>query len=162
MKMLDIALMEELSAQAKANARLRQHFNLHGSYDEPSQRLLNAMEIGSYIRPHRHLADPKPESFVGIRGKMSLLIFNNAGQIEKIIPFGPKEDVVGVDLPSGIWHTVVCLDEGSIFYETKPGPYNPIHKQDIAPWAPEEGSPEAAKYLVELVAAVRSFETLKI
>ncbi len=150
MKIMDSALLADLSAQAKGNPRLRKNLNLHDSYDEPSQRLLNAMEPNSYIRPHRHLRDPKPESFIGLRGKMVLLIFNDAGEVEKVVPFGPGEDVAGVDLPPGIWHTVVCLEEGSVFFETKPGPFNPLYMKDMAPWAPEEGCSEALDYLHEL------------
>jgi cupin fold WbuC family metalloprotein len=154
-KIIDSALLADLSAQAKLNPRLRKNLNLHGNYDEPSQRLLNAMEPDSYIRPHRHLRDPKPESFVGLRGKMVLLIFSDAGVVEKVVPFGPGEDAIGVDLSPGIWHTVVCLQEGSVFYETKPGPFIPIYKKDMAAWAPEEGSLEASKYLEKLKSMVR-------
>lgn len=154
MKILNAELMTNLSLKAKQNPRLRQHHNLHASYDEPSQRLLNAMEPGSYIRPHRHLTDPKPESFIGIRGRMALLTFCDDGTIEKALCFGPKEETVGVDLPHGIWHTVVCLEEGSVFYETKPGPFNPINKKDMAPWAPEEGTLEADSYLQKLVSSI--------
>lgn len=150
MKIINSALLADLSAQAKLTPRLRKNLNLHKSYDEPSQRLLNAMEPDSYIRPHRHLRDPKPESFVGLRGEMVLLIFSDAGVVEKVVPFGPGEDAIGVDLPPGIWHTVICLQEGSVFYETKPGPFIPSFKKDMATWAPEEGSSEASVYLEKL------------
>jgi cupin fold WbuC family metalloprotein len=156
MKIIDSKLLDSLSAQARANPRHRKNLNLHQNYDEPSQRLLNAMEPASYIRPHRHLIDPKPESFIGLRGRLVLLIFAESGEVEQIIPFGPGEDVLGVDLPIGIWHSVVCLETGSVFYETKPGPFLPIYDKDFAPWAPVEGSPEAPAYLqglVELVVA---------
>ncbi len=66
MKILDKRLLQEISAQAKQNPRLRQNYNLHDSLGDASQRLLNAMEPGSYIRPHRHLINPKPEGFVAI------------------------------------------------------------------------------------------------
>jgi cupin fold WbuC family metalloprotein len=71
MKILNSALLADLTAQAQANPRLRQNLNLHADYDEPCQRLLNAIEPGSYIRPHRHLTDPKPECFIGIRGRLA-------------------------------------------------------------------------------------------
>lgn len=154
-KILNSALLQDLTVQAQKNRRLRQHHNLHESYDELSQRLLNAMEPNSYIRPHRHLTDPKPEAFIGIRGKMALLIFNDTGKIEQVYPFGPDEEIIGVDLPPGIWHTVISLQEGSVFYETKPGPFNPINPKDVAPWAPDSSSSEALSYLHSLVAMIR-------
>jgi cupin fold WbuC family metalloprotein len=113
MKIINSKLLDNLSAQAKENPRRRQNLNLHQSYDDPLQRLLNAMEPASYIRPHRHLRDPKPESFIGLRGRLALLIFADDGQVEEVIPFGPREDALGVDLPAGVWHSVVCLEEGS-------------------------------------------------
>ena len=79
MKLIDSKLLTWLSAQAAANPRLRQNFNIHDSNDEACQRLLNAVEPGSYIRPHRHLTFAKPESFVGLRGRIALLILGIAG-----------------------------------------------------------------------------------
>jgi len=154
MKIIDSNLLDTLSAQAKEDPRLRKNLNLHQSYDEPSQRLLNAMEPASYIRPHRHLHNPKPESFIGLRGCLVLLIFADGGEIEQITPFGPHEDVVGVDLPIGFWHSVVCMEAGSVFYETKPGPFLPIYDKDLASWAPEEKNVEAIGYLEALRALI--------
>jgi cupin fold WbuC family metalloprotein len=151
MKILNATILADLSAQAQASPRRRKNLNLHTDFFEPCQRLLNAIEPGSYIRPHRHLRDPKPECFIGIRGKLALIVFDDAGNIEHVFPFGPGQENVGADLPPGIWHTVVSLEEGSVFFETKPGPFVPIYKKDMAPWAPEEGSPAAAEYLTGLV-----------
>jgi len=156
MMIFDDPLITSLTEQAKQNPRLRQHLNLHKSYDEASQRLLIAMEPGTYLRPHRHLVDAKPESFVGLRGRVALLVFDSTGGIEKIIPFGPGEGAAGVDLPPGIWHTIVCLEEGSVIYETKQGPYTPISEEDMAPWAPSEGDAESAAYQQSLADAARA------
>ena len=150
MKIIDTPLLDQLTLQARSNPRLRQHFNLHRSYDEPSQRLLNALEPETYIRPHRHLRDPKPENFIGLSGRMVLLTFSEEGTIEQVLPFGPGEGILGIDLPPGIWHTVICLESGSVLLEAKPGPFLPIYDKDLAPWAPEEGSAEAVGYLEDL------------
>lgn len=151
MRILDVTLLDSLTEQARGNPRLRQNLNLHASYDDPSQRLLNAMEPDSYIRPHRHLVNPKPECFVGVRGKLALIIFDDQGGVENVYPFGPNDGTFGADLPPGIWHTVTCLEPGSVFFETKPGPFIPIDNKDMAPWAPPEGSFEAVRYLQQLV-----------
>ena len=81
MKILDNRLLADLSAQARTNPRLRQKYNLHASLDDPCQRLLNAMERGSYIRPHRHLTPPKQEGFVGVRGRLAAIIFDRQGKV---------------------------------------------------------------------------------
>ena len=49
MKIFNAEMMDNLSAEAMQNPRLRKNLNLHASYEEPSQRLLNAIEPGSYI-----------------------------------------------------------------------------------------------------------------
>jgi cupin fold WbuC family metalloprotein len=150
-KILDRELLADLSAQARRNPRRRQNYNLHASLDDPCQRLLNAMEPGSYIRPHRHLTLAKQEGFVGVGGRLAALVFDAQGRVLDVIVFGPREPVFGVDIPVGVWHTVVSLEPGSVFYETKTGPYVPIPPEDLAPWAPAEGSAEAGRYLDGLV-----------
>ena len=149
MQIIDEKLLDNVSTAARSNDRLRMNHNIHADYDEPCQRLLNAVEPGSYIRPHRHLTPPKPETFIALRGRFVALIFEDSGEIEQMIPFGGGGPA-GVDIPAGIWHAIVSLERGSVFFETKPGPYEPLSDKDWAPWAPAEGSPEAPDYLAEL------------
>lgn len=151
MKIIDRVLLEKISEQARTNPRRRQNYNLHASLDDPCQRLLNAMEPGSYIRPHRHLTPPKQEGFVGARGRLAAFVFDPQGKVLDVVLFGPRESVFGVDIPVGVWHTVVSLEPGSVFYETKTGPYVPIAEEDMAPWAPAEGSVAVGEYLGGLV-----------
>lgn len=143
--------LDELSAAASANPRRRLNLNLHGDYADPCQRLYNAVEPDSYIRPHRHTAPARTECFVAVRGRFHLLIFNDEGQVVQRVELSPTGPVVAADVPAGVWHAVVSLEPGSIFFETKPGPYTPLTDKDFAPWAPAEGSGEAAGYLVKMV-----------
>ena len=52
----------------------------------------------------------------------------------------------GVDLAPGIFHGLVALEPDTVIYEVKDGPYAAANDKAFAPWAPEEGSPEAARY----------------
>lgn len=158
MKIIDNQTLDLLSRDAAASERLRKNLNLHDDYTDPCQRLLNAMEPGTYIRPHRHQHPPKPECFMAVRGKLALVVFSAEGDVEEIIPFGDGCDVVIVDLPAGIWHSLISLQPGSIFFETKPGPYEPLSDKDFAPWAPAEGTSDVASYLANLEDEVRSHE----
>lgn len=158
MKLLDDALLADLTLQAAAATRLRHHYSLHDRLEDPCQRMLIAIEPGSYVRPHRHLLDPKPECLIGLRGRMALITFDDAGEIQYLQPFGLTEKLLGVDIPAGIWHTVVCLQSGSVFFETKPGPYRRNAPDDLAPWAPEEGSPLVRSYLKVLVDYIQTAE----
>ncbi len=67
MKRIDIAALRTLSAEADALPRRRKNLNLHETLDDPIQRLCNAFEPGTYLRPHRHTAGdarfPRRSSF---------------------------------------------------------------------------------------------------
>lgn len=151
MKIIDRTTLDGLSRAAGAAPRKRKNLNLHDDYDDPCQRLFNALEPGTYIRPHRHTEPSKPECFLAVRGRMALLVFDDEGTVERTVVFGAGCDVLAVDLPAGAWHMIVSLEPGSIFFETKPGPYVAISDKDFAPWAPEEGAPAVQGYLADLV-----------
>ncbi|PLY02406.1 MAG: cupin fold metalloprotein, WbuC family [Desulfuromonas sp.] len=146
--------LDALSLSARSAERLRKNLNLHDSYTDPCQRLFNAIEPRSYVRPHRHADPPKPETFLVVRGEFVLVIFDDHGECVDLIQLRAGGDRVAVDLPPGVWHMVIALQPGTIFFETKPGPYLPVTDKDFAPWAPEEGSPEASIYLDGLVKRV--------
>ena len=154
MKFFSKGFLDELTIKARANKRGRQHSNIHDAYHEPCQRLFNAIEPGSYIRPHRHTTDPKIETLVAVRGIIALITFNEQGEIRKVIRFGSEKhslvSAVGVEVPANTWHTVVALESGSVLLELKAGPFDPSLAKDLAPWAPLEGSPSAVQYLEEL------------
>lgn len=150
----DPAFLDDLVARASSSPRLRQHANLHASYAEPCQRLFNAIGVGSYIRPHRHMADPKTETLLAVRGRLTLVLFDEQGQVMQALPFGVgpgAEDCdAGVELSPGAWHTVLADLPGSVLFEVKAGPFEPELAKELAPWAPAEGSAEAAAYTTEL------------
>jgi cupin fold WbuC family metalloprotein len=39
--------------------------------------------------------------------------------------------VPGIQVPVGQYHTCVCLEDGSVIFEAKNGPYEPIGPADI-------------------------------
>lgn len=150
MRLITPAALDELSRAAADSPRRRLNLNMHADYADPCQRLFNAVEPDSYLRPHRHTEPPKPECFVAIRGRFHLLSFNDAGTIAERVELAPGGPVVAAEIPAGVWHAIVALEPGSIFFETKPGPYTPLTDKDFAPWAPAEGSAEAPAYLRSL------------
>lgn len=142
-------LLDRLSGEAQEKGRRRTNHNLHVDYNEPCQRFLNAVEPDSYIRPHRHLTPPKPESFIVLRGRLLVLLFDDQGTIIHTFLLTPGGSACGADLAPGLWHTVVALDPGTVFFEAKPGPYAVLSDKDFAPWAPAEGV-AASPYLERL------------
>jgi len=150
MRILDRQLFDQVVSQAAKSPRLRQNFNIHKDYADPCQRLLNALEPGTYVRPHRHLTPPKPECFLALRGRMAAVLFFDSGEIDQVIEFCPAGPVFGLDIPAGAWHTIIPLEPGALFFECKPGPYEPLSDKDWAGWAPTEGDVQAATYLRDL------------
>lgn len=152
---IDHALFDRVTAAARESPRGRKNFNFHPAETDPCNRMLNAIEPGSYISPHQH-ADPfKDEAVVCVRGRIGVVFFEADGRIARTVAIAPGGPVVGVDLPPGTWHTFVALEPGTVIFETKAGPYVPISEAERAPWAPREGAPEAAAYLRSLAELFR-------
>ena len=156
LRLIAPADLDALSRTALTTPRRRQHLNLHADYADSCQRLFNAVEPDSYIRPHRHSDPPKPECFVAVRGRFQVLLFDAEGRVTERISLAPDGPVVAIDLPAGAWHGIIALEPGSIFFETKPGPYVALTDKDFAPWAPAEGSAETKAYLASLREDVRT------
>ncbi len=147
MKVISQQLLGQVTEQARSCARLRFNHNFHPSEESRCHRLLNAMEPGSYICPHCHLDPEKDEGFILMEGRMGIITFSPAGEVDRLVLLSRQDGDLAVDIPHGIYHTAVSLCPGTVFYETKAGPYRPITEQEKAPWAPDEGDPAAISYL---------------
>lgn len=156
-KVFSTGYLNDLVHQAMVAPRRRQHRNVHADYTDPCQRLFNAIEPDSYLRPHRHGAEQGSETMIAVRGLMVLVVFDGDGNIEGAHPFGScshaaNADVAaGVETPPGVWHTVVALTQGSVLFEVKAGPFDPHAARFYAPWAPEEGTQECDVFWKNLV-----------
>lgn len=147
---VDSALLDSVTAQAAASPRRRKNHNFHVDNDAPCHRLLNGIEPDSYVAPHRHAAADKDETILALRGRMGMVFFDENGCVTAKTVIEPNGAVVAVDIPHGVFHSVVALVNGSIFFESKAGPYQVLTPEERAPWAPMEGTPEAAAYLEKL------------
>lgn len=149
-RLIDIALLDLVSDEARASPRLRKNRNFHPDNEFPSHRLLNAIEPGSYVAPHRHLDPLKDESMIVLRGRLGLVIFDDAGAVVQSTVINPQGPCCGVDIPHATWHTVLALEPGTVFFEAKAGPYLPLGPAERATWAPAEADEAAAGYLARL------------
>ena len=68
---IDNKILDELTVKAKENPRLRCNLDMRNSADDLSQRMLNALEPGTVMPIHRHLASS--ETVVIIRGRIRWL-----------------------------------------------------------------------------------------
>lgn len=124
------ALLDSLTAQAKAGPRLRMNLDLRNSADDKSQRMLNAIEPGSPMPIHRH--QKTSETVVCLRGK---LVWEFYDELERIctdyIELTPNGQIVALNVPAGQWHTVKALESGSVILECKEGAYEPLQDEDV-------------------------------
>ena len=124
-------LLDETSAKAQENERLRINYNIHSDLEDPVNRLLNALEPGTVVPIHRHLHPYKNESFVVLRGELDVLLYDDEGQLTERITLNPKKGNYGIDIPGEVWHSMEVKEKGTVIYEVKAGPYTPIAKEDL-------------------------------
>ena len=124
------AVLDKLTAEAKASPRLRMNMDLRNSDADQSQRMLNAIEPGSVVPIHRH--QKSSETVVCLRGRLVEEFYD---ELERIcierIELSPNGPVVALNIPAGQWHTVRALESGSVILEMKEGAYEPFGPEDI-------------------------------
>jgi cupin fold WbuC family metalloprotein len=122
------ALLNEITEQAKASDRLRMNFNLHDSLEAKAQRLLNALEPGTVLPVHRH-RDPA-ETYIVLRGSLRVIFYNDKKEMIDTFLIDPKKNNYGIHIPKGQWHTIEVLETGTVIFEVKDGPYMPLSEED--------------------------------
>ena len=122
------ALLDELTAKAKASPRLRMNYDLRNSAEDGWQRMLNAIEPGSPLPIHRHRHSS--ETVVCLRGRLQEVFYNEAGE-DEVFELAPCSDCAALNIPIGQWHTVRVLESGTVILECKDGPYDPLQPEDM-------------------------------
>ena len=123
MKIIDSSMLDRLSEEAKESPRLRMNYNFHHSLDEKCHRFLNAVEPGTVVEIHRH--PTKDETFVLLRGKVRVTTHNDDGSIIEDVVLSQESGIYGVDIPKNVWHKLESLEENSVIFECKLGPFVP-------------------------------------
>jgi len=149
---IDDKLLDQVILKARSSPRLRMNHNFHSGPEDTLQRMLNAMEPGTYLRPHKHENPDKREVFFALRGRLCVIEFNDDGEVIDHTILDARNGSYGAEIPERTWHSIISLESGSVAYEVKDGPYTPINDKNFATWAPEEGSPEVKNYLNQLIA----------
>ena len=121
------AILDDLIAKAKASERLRANLDLRNSAEDQSQRMLNALEPGTLIPIHRHKGTS--ETCVCIRGHFEEYFYDSEGCLEKVIDMVPGGTVLNID--AGQWHSLKCLESGTVLLEAKDGAYRPLEEDVI-------------------------------
>jgi len=132
-------ILDELSAKAKENPRLRCNLDMRNSADDQSQRMLNALEPGTVMPIHRHKGSS--ETCICIRGHFEEYLY---GFKELRSDGTPDPDSFGIidtidmvhggvvlNIEKGQWHSLRCLESNTILLEAKDGAYAPLEPDDI-------------------------------
>ena len=136
---IDKKILDDLTEQAKASPRLRMNYDLRNSVNDQSQRMLNALEPGTILPIHRHHASS--EINICLRGHYEEYLYgftktrsdgtpdpDSFGIVETIdmYPGGPV-----LSIEKGQWHSLKCLESGTVLFECTDGPYAPLAEDEI-------------------------------
>ena len=148
----DNKVLDELTQRAMESPRLRMNLDLRNSPEDGSQRMLNALEPGTVLPIHRHRTTS--EVVVMLRGRAVQEYYDDEGrvvasfelrswgdarsksgmtEVESGVTEGEAmtEVVCAMSIPAGQWHKLVALESGTVIFEAKDGPYEPISPADI-------------------------------
>ena len=139
-QLINYALLAQLHDKAKESERLRQNFDLRTTPEDGSQRMLNALEVGTHIPIHRHTKSS--ETVVCLEGCFDEVFFEELPNLDAGGPVHngelalneicfkevarfricPREGLYGIQIPMMAWHTVEVIEPSTIF-ESKDGAY---------------------------------------
>ena len=131
--------LEDLLQQAAVSPRLRVNYDLRNSAADTSQRMLNALAVGTQVPIHRH--EDTAETVICLCGKLVEIIYEEVNEFASEVTSGvtdmvrrqsfrevsrqvlcPAEGLHGMQIPAGAWHTIEVL-EPSVIFEAKDGAY---------------------------------------
>ena len=130
-QLINKELIESLLKQAGLSERKRQAFDLRTTPDDQSQRMLNALEVGTIVPIHRH--EESSETNICISGRLDVIFYEKLHNIDAGGPgrdfkeffrteLCPAKGNYGIQIPMGVWHTIE-VKEPSCIFEGKDGKY---------------------------------------
>jgi cupin fold WbuC family metalloprotein len=150
LNVINARLIEQTIEASRRSPRRRMILPLHKGPADRLHRMLNAVQPGSYVRPHRHQLAGKAEAIVVLRGAIHFVTYGEDGSLDRHLTLSANSPDVGVDIEPAVYHTFFALQPDTVVFEVKPGPYDATLDKEFAPWAPDEGSPAAPGYLARL------------
>lgn len=126
---IDNNILDDLSAKAKANPRMRQAMDLRNSPEDLSQRMLNALEPGTIMPIHRHMASS--ETVTLLRGKICWHFYDDDGKETERVVLDADGDLRALNVEKGRWHSLECLAPNSVLLEAKDGKWEPLAEDEI-------------------------------
>lgn len=98
------------------------NFDLRNSAEDGSQRMLNALEPGTGMPIHRHMKSS--ETVICLRGHFEEYFYDTEGRLTETVDMVPGGVVLNIE--KGQWHSLKCLESGTVLFEAKDGAYEPL------------------------------------
>jgi len=137
-------------SESRKSDRKRIILPIHREQDAQVQRMINFLQPGTYIRPHKHPLDHASEFLVLIQGSIRFYTFDENGAVLTKNELHAKPLSGIIDIEPRVWHSFIVLEEDTILFECKMGPYNTETDKIFAEWSPEEGSDDVKKWMENL------------
>ena len=141
--MIDETLLDTTTRNAEESPRLRKNYNFHKSESDPVNWMLNGLQRGTFVQPHRHLAPERDEMVVVLRGRVASFVFDEAGNVTQKAVIDPQAGTYGL----------LVLQDGTVVYEVKQGPFAPLTPGNVAPWSPSPDDAGAVTRFLERLEA---------
>lgn len=126
---IDQKFLDALTEEAKNSPRLRMNKDMRTSIDDKSQRMFNALEPGTVLPIHRHRLTT--ETILCVRGTIRVEYYDDNMNLTDSYDLGAKYDAVAIQIPVGQWHSAISMESGTIMFEAKDGPYEPLLPIDV-------------------------------
>ena len=139
-----------LIESAAKTPRRRSRLCAHSDAADAVHEMLICLHHETYIRPHRHF---KAESIHFIEGCCELVLFDDSGQITRVIPLDSADNTTAplfVRLAQPVYHTLVILSEYVLFHESTRGPFDRADTE-FAAWAPDESDKSAVDAYLDVL-----------
>lgn len=143
-------MIEEGLKASRQSERLRIILPIHRKQDAKVQRMINFLQPGTYIRPHKHPLAHATESLVLLQGSIRFYTFDDKGNVLTVREVASNPIPGVLDIEPDIWHAFIVLEKDTVLFECKKGPYSQGTDKTFAPWSPKEGSEKAAVWMKSL------------
>lgn len=126
---IDHLFLDSITEEAKKSPRLRMNKDMRTSTDDQSQRMFNALEPGTVLPIHRHRKTT--ETILCVRGSLRVDYYDDNAIIKDSYFLGTNSDAIAIQIPVGQWHSAISLESGTVMFECKDGPYEPLSPKDV-------------------------------
>lgn len=124
---LNSKTLNKLRTLADESPLKRSRILLHQNRDELTQEMIILLKNGTEFKPHRHPKE-KSESYHMIHGSMKVNIFNDSGEIVRVIYLDSRNNIYFRNSNSA-WHQPVPTSDYVCYHETYTGPF--VKEKDV-------------------------------